>query len=441
MKTAIERLKTEKLISDFRTHLSSIPDPRSPQNTSYHPNDFYLSAFSIFYFQNPSFLAFQNAMKLSKGKHNLQSLFGPVDIPSENQTRTFLDQISPQALFPFFHSLLMTIARFGVLKSFQCFQNGFLVAFDGLQYFSSGEICCKNCTVKEHKNGATTYSHSVVTPVLIAPHQSQTLALPPEFIIPQDGHEKQDCEIEAAKRWIHTHASFYQDWKMTVLGDDLYSRTPFVQLLNSVGWNFILVCKPSSHESLFQAIKDLEEVNEITVVETRKLKGKRSEIETYRFYNGLALYESGELTEVNWCELVVRNEAGKELYKNSWVTNLKVTKKNVEEIAEAGRGRWKIENENNNTLKTKGYHLEHNFGHGEENLSAMMATLNMLAFFFHTILELLEKKYQVLRRNFSSRAIFFEHLKVLTCHQYFENWEDLFLFMLHDFDLEDPDSS
>ncbi len=29
---------------------------------------------------------------------------------------------------------------------------------------------------------------------------------------------------------------------------------------------------------------------------------------------------------------------------------------------------WKVENENNNTLKTKGYHLEHNFGHGQKHL-------------------------------------------------------------------------
>lgn len=74
------------------------------------------------------------------------------------------------------------------------------MAFDGLQYFFSGEIFCKNCTFKEHKNGTTTYSYSIVTPVLIAPYLSQTLPLSPEFITPQDGHGKQDCEMEAAKR-------------------------------------------------------------------------------------------------------------------------------------------------------------------------------------------------------------------------------------------------
>jgi hypothetical protein len=36
-------------------------------------------------------------------------------------------------------------------------------------------------------------------------------------------------------------------------------------------------------------------------------------------------------------------------------------------------------------LKTKGYHLEHNFGHGKKNLSALLMTFNLLAFLFHTV--------------------------------------------------------
>jgi len=56
-------------------------------------------------------------------------------------------------------------------------------------------------------------------------------------------------------------------------------------------------------------------------------------------------------------------------------------------LAEGGRSRWKIENENNNTLKTKGYHLEHNFGHGKENLCSVLTSLNILAFLMHIFLD------------------------------------------------------
>ena len=37
-----------------------------------------------------------------------------------------------------------------------------------------------------------------------------------------------------------------------------------------------------------------------------------------------------------------------------------------------------------NVLKTNGYNLEHNFGHGKQTLAAILVVLNLLAFAFHT---------------------------------------------------------
>ena len=70
---------------------------------------------------------------------------------------------------------------------------------------------------------------------------------------------------------------------------------------------------------------------------------------------------------VNWCELTITPSDGTLIYKNNFVTNHQITDINVEAIVSAGRTRWKVENENNNTLKTKGYNLEHNFGHGKNH--------------------------------------------------------------------------
>ena len=83
--------------------------------------------------------------------------------------------------------------------------------------------------------------------------------------------------------------------------------------------------------------------------------------------------------------------------RNSWVTNLEVNEKNVREMAECGRARWKIENEHNNVLKHHGYHLEHNFGHGHECACEIYVLLNLLAFQMHGILLLLDEGYQKAR--------------------------------------------
>ena len=92
--------------------------------------------------------------------------------------------------------------------------------------------------------------------------------------------------------------------------------------------------------------------------------------------------------------------------------------------------RWKIENENNHGLKTKGGPLEHNFGHGQEHLSSLLATMNLLALALHTFLELAYADYQLIRTTVGARRTFFEHLRALTTSLPFENWTRLMDFLM-----------
>ena len=91
---------------------------------------------------------------------------------------------------------------------------------------------------------------------------------------------------------------------------------------------------------------------------------------------------------VNWCEVTIhRTDTGERIYYNTFVTNFELTDDSVESVVRSGRARWKVENENNNVLKNYGYNLEHNYGHGEKYLSAVLVTLNLLAFLIHTVLD------------------------------------------------------
>ena len=126
------------------------------------------------------------------------------------------------------------------------------------------------------------------------------------------------------------------------------------------------------------------------------------------------------------------------VYKNSFATNHPITDDTVADIVLAGRTRWKVENENNNTLKTKGYNLEHNFGHGKQHLASLLATLNILSLLFHTLLELLDQKYQMLRTHLPTRKTFFDDVRALTRYLYFESWDHLLTFMLQGLELEIP---
>ena len=425
------------IVEYFHSVIKKFPDKRIGNNTKYKIEDAALGGFSLFFTQSPSFLVYQNAMQKSKGQNNAQSLFGVCNIPTDNHIRDLLDEVSPTYVFPVFRYIFNTLNQIEYLDSFRSFNENLLIALDGTQYYSSNKIHCEHCNKKRHENGSITYSHSVITPVIVRPGNNKVIALEPEFITPQDGESKEDCENVAAKRWFRQYAQSYKEFGITILGDDLYCKQPMCELILEQKLDFILVCKPESHKTLYEYVDFLHE--DIQTVEVKRWQGKRSYIDTYRFINQVPLRDGEDALEVNWCELITTRDDGKLIYKNTLATSFKITKKNVIQIVADGRARWKIENENNNVLKTKGYHLEHNFGHGKNHLSKLLFTFNILAFLFHTFLEFTDKKYRMIRYDLPTRKTFFDDMRALTRYIYFKSWDDLLIFMMKGLELEIPD--
>ena len=105
----------------------------------------------------------------------------------------------------------------------------------------------------------------------------------------------------------------------------------------------------------------------------------------YRWFKGAPLRDGADALNVNWIGVTITDAKGKVSYNGAFVTPLDVSRENVAEIAACARARWKIENESFNVLKNNGYHLEHNFGHGKQNLAMLFASFNLLAFAIHTV--------------------------------------------------------
>jgi len=421
----------DNMVEKLREVTNKFPDKRTGKNISYSIEDAALGAFSIFFTQSPSFLAYQKIMQETKGENNAHTLFGINKIPCDNQIRILLDEVPPSEVFPIYSNILNGLNESGHLDMFRSSLNdSLLIALDGTQYFSSNTIHCDNCSTKNHKNGTVTYSHTVITPVIVAPGNNQVISLPPEFITPQDGHDKQDCENAAAKRWILQYAPQYRDIGITILGDDLYCHQPLCEVTLQEGLNFIFICKPDSHKTLYERVEELKAMQTVQTVVVRRRKGKIRLTDTYSFVNQVPLRDGDDALMVNWCELITTREDGTIVYKNAFATNHIITENNVAEIVKAGRTRWKIENENNNILKNNGYNLEHNFGHGKKYLSSLLLTLNILAFLFHTVLGLMDEKYQELRRKLPTRKTFFEDIRALTKYLCFDSWDYMLTFMI-----------
>ncbi len=209
--------------------------------------------------------------------------------------------------------------------------------------------------------------------------------------------------------------------KPIYLGDDLYSRQPICETVQAVGGHFLFVAKPGSHPTLHDGLDGVE----LPVHEERVKKGRGFQTHRYRSLTNLPIRDGKDPLTVNWLDIEIINTAGNVTCRNSFVTDLAVDRSNVAGLAACGRARWKIENETFNVLKNNGDHLEHNFGHGKENLSALLATLNLFAFACHGLCESLETAWEKARDVLGSRQRFFEHLRTLTSYLVFPSWSAL----------------
>ena len=420
------------LLEFLHETLSEIKDPRGTSNaTKYKVSDVMLAAFSMFFMQCESFLEHQRQMHSRMGKDNAQSIFGLEKIPSDVQTRNILDLIKANSLNRVFERVYQFLQLGKHLKSYERLCGNILICLDGTQYHSSTKISCECCSIRNHSNGKITYSHTAILPVIVAPNGKEVISLPPEFVVPQDGHDKQDCETAAAKRWISRHRHLFKGQAVTLLGDDLYSRPPMCQHCLDSEMNFIFTCLSSSHPSLYEWLEYLDKNGEVQSFSTKSKLGKSEKIYNYRFVNQIPLRDQQPSLLVNWCELTIVNAKDSSVvYDNAFVTNHTISQGNVAEVVESARARWKTENENHNILKTKGYNLEHNFGHGEKHLSSILLTLNLLAFLFYSVLQLLDSSYEKIRIKRGTRRGFFQDILSLTKYFLFESWQHLIDFML-----------
>ena len=408
-------------------HFNRIDDHRQNGKVAYRLHDCLMSAFAMMFFQDPSVLAFQQRMQERIQINNLHKVFDVTDIPSDTQIRDVLDPLSPDELEGVFPEFLHRLQRGKHLNGYQFLDGMYLVPIDGSQYFSSEKVCCPHCLVATSK-GKKRYHHNILQASIVCPGMRQVLPLAPEQIRNEDGRKKQDCELNAGKRLVKKIRKALPRLKIIIGGDDLYSNQPFIDTLKAEGMSFILTAKPKSHKMLFQWVDELVGLGSGGSLEYGDEKGRRHR---YRWVNGVPLNGTKDADAVNFFQYQLVSKAGKVTFHNSWVTDIVIGRDNVVDLVRGGRARWKIENETFNTLKNQGYHIEHNFGHGRQNLSMIFFTLNLLAFYVHQILDLTDLLYQSVRyKKFTSRKEFWNQLRCTFRILVFRNFEHMLAYIL-----------
>ena len=427
----MKEIRFQKLFNILKNCAKEFKDDRNQDKAQYSPETILSSAFAVFFTQSESFLNYNRRLEEEHNqKHNLQSIFGVENIPSDNQIRNFLDTQEASAFDSVFSECYKLSKETGLLDSYKGLDGRTFIAIDGTQYFSSKNISCNQCLQTNHTNKETTFHHRMVTPVVTHPNMSYVLSLMPEFIVNDgDKYNKQDCEINASKRWLSKNIAFLQGEKAVILGDDLYSRQPFCKMLIENNLDYIFTCKQSSHTKMFETIEAIG--TGMSLVETEFLVKNKKQFASYEFVNDIRITDEKDSLKSNFVKVSITDAKRKKVYKGAFITSITVTRENVAQIVAHARSRWKVENENNNVLKKHGYNLEHNFGHGKQNLSCILALLNIIAFLFHTLLDLKNEYYQKARQRKGARYNFFNAFAQTLNVLVFDSFEILIEFLAY----------
>ena len=412
-----------------------IDDRRQSGKVDFTLHDCLMSALAMMFFQDPSLLSFQRRMQERMHCSNLKTMFAIEAIPSDAVLRKAVDAVDTKLLDPCFSILFGHLQRGKQLLAYQLESGHYLIALDGSQYFSSEKINCPSCLTYKGEKSKMRYSHQILQAVMLHTDMRQVIPLAPEPIIKADGSDKNDCERSAGKRLIGNIRATHPRLKIMITGDGLYSNQPFIDTLKKNAMSFVLVAKPTDHKTLFQWVEELEQLGGVEHMELCDPKGRRHH---YRWVNQVPLNGTRDADQVNFFEYFLSVDQ-KVTYHNSWVTDQTLSKQNIVELVKAGRARWKIENETFNTLKNQGYHLEHNFGHGQQHLSNNFFVLNVLAFFIHQILELCDTGYQYCRSKFSSRKEYWNNLRAAIHLMLFHDFEHLLRYVANPHEIWAPD--
>jgi hypothetical protein len=424
-----KHLSADALLRLVHSGFANIPDDR-PDDADISLADVLMSAFAMFSLKSPSLLAFDQ----QRAEGNLHTIYGIERVPCDTYMREILDPVSPKSLRPVFKSLFRQLQRGKALEEMVFLDGYYLLALDGTGYFSSTTIHCESCLQRVHRNGSLTYYHQMLGAAIIHPDGRTVIPLMPEPIGTHDGTDKNDCERHAAKRFIVKLRQDHPHLKFIVTEDSLSSNAPHIETLQNHALHFILGVKEGDHTFLFQQVQAAEHAGRVTSYERHDRAARV--VHRFRFVNDVPLNASHVDVRVNFIEYW---ELGEDKVQHfSWVTDLRVSTRNVFRLMRGGRARWKIENETFNTLKNQGYNFAHNYGHGTQNLAVVFATVMLLAFLVDQTQQLCCALFQAVWAKLGSKRLLWERMRALFYDYAFASMRQLFEALWYGFTKSSP---
>ena len=369
-----ERKKHDRGIVDFmmvtnhffhslREWINEMDDPRNQSYTTYTQAD-------LGYMAILKNICGQYSMREMEENFNKETCIDTLRIISGNQNldemphydtlNYYLERLSPECLSELRKKMVTSLIRGKQFNRSRLQGKYWRVILDGTGLFYFKEKHCENClvTTKKTEDGKTIklYYHKVLEAKIVL-SDNVIISLGTEFIENENEDvNKQDCEINAAKRLLKRIKKEHPKLLICVQGDALYATEPMMHLCREYHWEYIFTQKDTRQKVLGESFEWIK-CGEDAIRKEGICKEKGS---TFYANHVEEVAGKSEVMNVYEYEYEAKDKDGnKQKIRFQWVTSLELSDKNIEEMVLAGRGRWKIENEGFNNQKNGLYRIEH----------------------------------------------------------------------------------
>ena len=373
-------------------------------------------------------------MERKEQRNNLRSMFTVQNLPTDQGMRNIIDKVDSETAFrPIFKELFSQLQRGKHLEQYQIFPGKYLLNVDGTQYYSSKDINCKKCLTRgTNKNPYN--CHQSLQGAIVKSGLRQVIPVMPEEICVQDGINKEDCETNAFMRFMDKFRKDHDKLGVIINADALYATTPVIKKIHSHNANYIFRVSSDNQKTLMKSVSSVDK----NKTYARSLRENDVVIE---WVNDVELFSTTK-QRTNYIAAweLVPTKDGKitSQYYGKWITDLEITADNAKTIVDSARARWKIENECFNSLKNHGYNIEHNYGHGAENLCYNFYNFTLLSFAMHQIHQLTDKLFQEMRAQFGRLGSLWETVRGLVNALFFPSMEMLWEVLAQKCDYQPP---
>jgi len=351
-------LKTVKhFLPGLSAQMNAVADPRNPEQSTYSQAHLLWLGVLLFMMHlgsrrqlRPERLADQFGANLARlsGQDDLEFTADP-DTLAYYAERVPLDEIEKVLA-----AITVRLIRMKALDAFRLYDY-FTVAIDGSQICTFDEEPWPDCPHRKLSNGSVQYFAYVLDAKLITPC-GMALTLATEMLTNEGNEEfdKQDCELKAFLRLVEKLRTIFPRTPLCLLLDGLYANQNVIRLIEENFWKYIITFKEGSMPERFVEALSLARLQKANRLRTRQDNITQS----FRWVHQLPVAEF--TPDVLFCR---ETEQGGEATNFVWLSNFRICKNNVSNIAnKGGRLRWKIENEGFNVQKNDGYEMKHPYG-------------------------------------------------------------------------------